>query len=624
MLQVSTESIERMLHAAAACERAGQLPEAERLYRQVLAVSPPRAEVYLDLGNCLKMWGRFAEAIECYTQALALRPEWAIALSNMGIALFQLRRIPEAIACWKRAVAAAPDFAEGYNNLGNGFKEEGRVEEAIEAYRQAITLQPGWLMPLDNLVAAVQESGRLEEALALAEQAVAAGPNSALHHNNIGIILKDLGEVDRAVPHLRRAVELDPADVRTHQNLLYTLQYHADSTPEALYREHILWNQRHAQHLMKNLPPHQNDRNPERRLRIGYVSPDFRYHPVSHFMLPLLKAHDHEKFEIICYSDVRRPDAMTEQMRKCSDLWGDITGYSDEQVANMIRADKVDVLIDLTMHMAYSRLMIFARKPAPVQATWLGYPGTTGLSAMDYRVSDAYMDPPGQGEEKWFSEETYRLPDSYWCYDPLTTAPQVNDLPAAKNGYITFGCLHNVCKVNDGVLRLWAEVLKRVENSRMLILASETRTQNWIREAFQREGVAGERVQFVVKRPRAEYLELYHQMDIGLDTFPYNGHTTSLDALWMGVPVVTMHGKTVVARGGVSVLTNVGLPEFIGKTPEEFVEIAARVAGDVVQLAALRGTLRRRLEGSALMDASRFARNIEAAYRFMWRRWCGK
>jgi protein O-GlcNAc transferase len=294
-----------------------------------------------------------------------------------------------------------------------------------------------------------------------------------------------------------------------------------------------------------------------------------------------------------------------------------------EALAAQIRLDGIDILVDLALHTAKNRLPVFARKPAPVQVTFAGYPGSTGLDAIDYRLTDPYLDPPDSADETLYSEKSVRLPASFWCYDPLDASPPaVSSLPAPINGYVTFGCLNNFCKINDGVLKLWAQAMAGVPGSRLLLLADEGSHRQRTHQFLESLGVSRDRVNFVAKRPRAQYLDLYHLIDIGLDTVPYNGHTTSLDSLFMGVPVVTLIGKTVVGRAGLSQLMNLGMPELIGRTAEQFVQIARDLATDLGRLAGLRAELRGRMQASPLMDGAAFARGIEAAYRQMWRQWC--
>ena len=495
----------------------------------------------------------------------------------------------EAIASYRRAVELMPASAEALNYLGAAFKDQGMLDEALTAFGKALELNPGYA--------------------------------EALH--NVGIVCKDTGQVDQAIDSYRRALAINPSDTRVHSSLLFTLLFHRESTASTVHDEHRRWNQRHAEPLGKSIRPHTNDPSPDRRLRVGYFSPDFRDHCQALFTLPLFSSHDHSHFEFFCYSSVASPDGVTERLRACTDVWRNVARSSDEQLAETIRNDRIDVLVDLTMHMAGSRLLLFARKPAPVQVCWLAYPGTTGLSTIDYRLTDPYLDPPGL-DDRYYSEVSSRLPDTFWCYDPLTTEPHVNPLPALKNGFVTFGSPHNFCKVNESVLRLWARVLLAVEKSRLIILAPEGSHRQRTADFLEHEGVSASRLEFYTPRLRAQYLELYHQIDIVLDTFPYNGHTTSLDSYWMGVPVVTLVGETVVGRAGVSQLTNLGLPELIAKTADEYVRIAFGLASDLNRINDLRGNLRERMRHCPLMDAPRFTRNIESAYRLLWQAWCAK
>jgi predicted O-linked N-acetylglucosamine transferase (SPINDLY family) len=337
----------------------------------------------------------------------------------------------------------------------------------------------------------------------------------------------------------------------------------------------------------------------------------------------LFSAHDHEQFEIVCYSATTRPDDITQRLRGYADLWRNIAGLTDDRLASLVRQDRIDILVDLDLHTEGSQNLLFAQKPAPIQACWLGYPGTTGLSTIDYRLTDPYLDPPGLND-RFYSEQSIRLRDSFWCYDPLTDEPSVNALPASANGFVAFGCLNSFRKINDAVLELWAQVLKRVGRSRLILRAPEGSCRLRVLDVLKAQGVTPDRARFLDSQPRRQYLELYHQIDIGLDTFPYNGHTTSLDSFWMGVPVVTIVGQTAVGRAGLSQLTNLGLPELIAHAPEEFIKIAAELATDLPRLSDMRAGLRDRMQRSPLMDAPRFARSIEAAYRDMWRKWCSK
>lgn len=599
----------------------GKLDEAVACYRRALALRPDVPEAHYNLATTLQDQGELDEAIACYRQALAGKPDYAEAYNNLGNALASQSRLHEAVACYDRAIELRPDWAAIPYNLGNAFRAIGRLADAVACYRRAIERKPDYAEAYNNLGNAFQDQAKIDDAIACYRRALALRPDHAEAHNNLGNAFRLRGDPDEAVACYRRALELKPDCAEAHSNLLYGLSFFPGYDAETIWQEHRRWSRQWAEPLAGAVQPHGNDRSPGRRLRVGYVSPDFRSHAESFFTVPLFSAHDRDNFEIFCYADVLSPDGITERLRSCADVWRSIAGLADEQVAEWIRRDKIDILVDLTMHMARNRLLVFARKPAPVQACWLAYQGTTGLPTMDYRLTDGHVDPPGLFD-RCYAEESLRLPDSFGCYDPLATAPAVNDLPARDSGTITFGSFNNFCKVNPEVLRLWARVLKAVHRSRLVMLAPEGVCRRRTVEYLEREGLGPGRLAFVDMQPRPEYLESYRRIDIVLDSFPYNGQTTTLDALWMGVPVVTMVGKTAVGRAGLSLLRTLGTPQWIAETPEQFVSIAAELAGDLPRLGMLRATLRDRLQNSPLMDAPRFARNVEAAYRMMWQRWC--
>jgi protein O-GlcNAc transferase len=595
--------------------------EAIAACRHSLRLKPDYAEAYNNLGNALRENGLPDEAIAALHDALRLKPDFAIAHNNLGNALSDKGLLDEAIAACREALRFRPDYAQAYNNLGNALRDRGLFDEAIAACRQAIRLKPDYAEAHMNLGVALRDSGRFDEAAAACCQSLRLKPDLAEAHNNLGSILKDQGNLDESLACFDRAVALSPRNPQLLSNRVYTLHFHSDYGPPAILREAMRWDDVHGKPLRSFVKPHANDRDPNRTLRIGYVSPDFREHPVGRHILTLLAAHDPARIEVFCYADVICPDAITQRTRGCAHQWRNVFGRSNAQLAETIQADGIDILVDLTMHMARGRPLLFARKPAPVQIAWLAYPGTTGLSAIDYRLTDPYLDPPGQNDAH-YSEESVRLPDSFWCYDPLGSEPKVNRLPAPENGYITFGCLNNYCKVNKHVLALWAKVLARLHNSQLLLLAPEGHARQRALDTLASLGVDQRRIQFAPFQPRPQYLQTYHRIDIGLDTFPYNGHTTSLDSYWMGIPVVTLVGQTVAGRAGWSQLSNLGLQELAAMTPEQFIEIAVNLAKDLPRLSQLRTTLRERLQKSPLMDAPRFARNMEAAYGQMWRDWC--
>jgi predicted O-linked N-acetylglucosamine transferase (SPINDLY family) len=584
---MSQLTIRQSLELAVRHHQAGQLQQAEQLYRQILAQQPKNADALHFLGLIAHQVGQNGHAVDLIRQALALDPKYPGAYSNLGIALQSKGQLDEAIAAYRQAIALKPDHLQAYSNLGLALQFKGQPDQALAAFRQALALNP----------------------------------RQAEIHNNLGVALKDMGRLDEALAACRHALALKPDYVEAHSNLLLTLHYHPSSSPQSLAQEARRWNLQHAAPLATFIKPHPNDRNPERRLRIGYVSPDFRQHAVGRFLLPLLAHHDKTQVEVFAYAQVAAPDALTQRLHAHVDGWRNTLGLSDTQAADLIRQDGIDILVDLTMHTVNNRLLVFAHKPAPVQVTYLAYCSTTGLETIDYRLSDPYLDPPGM-DESIYSERTIRLPETYWCYQAIIAPSEVRPLPALEHGHITFGCLNNFCKVSEPTLAAWSKLLQTIPNAQLLLHAHEGSHRQRVLGRFQQEGIDPQRIRFTGLLPIESYFDLHQQLDIALDTFPYGGGTTTCDALWMGVPVVSLIGQTAVGRGGLSLLSNLGLSELAAHSTEEYVQIATDLAHDLPRLATLRATLRHRMEHSPLMDAPRFARNLEAAYRQMWRHWC--
>jgi predicted O-linked N-acetylglucosamine transferase (SPINDLY family) len=649
-------TIEQAFDLALQHHRAGRLPEAENLYRQILthhpkhadairllgviayqtrqydiavdlirraiALRPDYAEAFSNLGNALRDQGQLDDAIAAFRQAIALSPNFPEAHSNLGNALRDKGQLDDAITAFRQSISLDPNLPEAHSNLGNALKDNGQLDQAIAAYRQALALRPAYAQAHNNLGNALIATGQLDEAIAAFRAAIALRPDFSDAHRNLGHALKDNSQLDQAITSYREAIALQPADADVHSSLIYAMHMNPAANAQSIAQELRRWNHEHAEPLQKFIHPHANNRDPARRLRIGYVSPDFLNHVVGHNLLPLFRQHDHQQFEISCYAHVPRPDPMTSLFQQNADRWRDIALLSDEQVANQIRQDQIDILVDLALHTAHNRLLVFARKPAPVQVTFAGYPSSTGLTAIDYRIGDPWLDPVGM-DESIYSEQTIRLPDSFWCYDPLDCRDiPVNPLPTLSSGVITFGCLNNPCKVNDDVLSLWSKVLQQIQNSRLLLLSPTPSYQTRTIKFFADKQIDPARIEFIPRQLRRDYLKVFHRIDLGLDTFPYNGHTTTLDSLWMAVPVITLIGSTPVARAGWCQLSNLGLGDLAAQTPDQFVQIAAALATDLPRLEQLRSTLRQKMEQSPLMDAPQFAKNIEAAYHQMWRKWC--
>ncbi|HET6248557.1 MAG TPA: tetratricopeptide repeat protein [Tepidisphaeraceae bacterium] len=606
--------MQSLLEQALAHHHAGRLAEARETYREILQQNPNEPDALHLLGTLEFQEHRLDEAMELIRRALETAPEAAEFHAALAQVLFASGKIDEAIAAYRHALSLRHDMPDVHYNLGSALLRTGQFESAARSLREAINLRPDFPDAMNNLGTAFRSMGKLDESAACYQRAVALQPGDVKACVNLAQVLKMTGQLDGAIEYFDRAIALAPHMPDARSGKIYTLHYHPKCNAAQLLWENLLWNQCHAKPLRGIRRGHDIDPSPNRKLRIGYVSPDFRDHVAGLYLLPLFKAHDREKFEIYAYSNVARSDAITRQFQSHCDFWRDIAGVDDERAERMIRHDRIDILVDTTMHMGGNRLLLFARKPAPIQVTFCAYPGTTGLETMDFRMTDPYLDPPEAGD-LFYSERSIRLPDSFWCYQPLDEEPMVGPLPAIANGHITFGCLNNFCKINDGVLSLWAKVLHAMANSRLLLLAPQGSAQNKVLKTLGRDGIAAGRIDFVDFQPRRQYLETYNRIDIALDTFPYNGHTTSLDAFWMGVPVITLIGQTAVGRAGWSQASNLGLTELAARDAGQFVEIAAKLALDRGRLIALRQTLRERMRKSPLMDAARFAHGVEAAYQ---------
>ncbi len=635
------------LARALTLHQAGKLSEAEQLYRSVLAHDATNAEALHLLGVVQHQHGKHAEAVQLIESAIALSPRNAEYYSNLGEALRAQDLLDAAERAFKHAIQLTPTFAIPHNNLGVMHQSQRRWAEAEQCFREAVRLDGGYRIARFNQANVLRSLGRTAEAVAIYEELIARHPtwidpylnlsDVQLRHArpeaaavtlraalqvdpqnpavliNLGNAAKDEGLLDDAIACYRRASAVQPTHKTAASNLLYLLHFHPDLTPVQIREEHRKWEQSFIAPVQR--PPRQ-PRPTGARIRIGYSSPNFCDHVVGWNMLPLFEHHDRAAFDIVCYSDVVRPDALTQKFRSHANTWRDCGEKNSEQMAAMVERDQLDIFVDLTLHMAGNRLRVFARKPAQIQATFAGYPGSTGLSAIDFRLTDSHLEPADSAAGVEWPETPIRL-KSFWCYQPRGDEPAVSPLPAGTQGGITFGCLNNFTKVNDRVVSWWSRILQQVPGSRIILLAPPGAGRNRIVRAMVQAGVAPERLHFVAQLSHADYMLLYGKIDIVLDTFPYNGHTTSCDALWMGVPVVTLRGDTVVSRAGVSQLTNTGLTELIASSVDEYISIACALAVDRPRLEQLRHSMRERMLRSPLMDARGFARGIEDAYRQM-------
>jgi protein O-GlcNAc transferase len=567
--------------------------------------------------------GRWTDAEAAFRRVLALAPEHPDALHLLGVTLHFQRKSEEGIALIERAIARVPGNPAYHNNLGNALDDIGARADAEAAYRRATQVRPDYPIAWQALGTLALRDHRPRDAIGHFQNALGAKPDYSPAENGIGNALRDLGRLDDALEHYRAALRLDPGSQAAASNLLMAAQYDPRQNPAGLRVAHRDWGTATAARLPQRAAPFANARDPERRLKVGYLSADFRRHSVAYFIEPVIAAHDRGAVQVTLYSAVRRPDPTTERIHGTADRWRDIVRLSDAAVAHLVEDDGIDILVDLAGHTAGNRLGVFALRPAPVQATWIGYPDITGLRTIGWRITDAVADPDGD-DNHHPSESLMRLADGFLCYRPPGEAPPIAPPPSGRDGPITFASFNALAKISADTVALWARVLDAVPRSRLLIkteLLGDAESRARLLRAFAERGILEQRLELIGYVPDVGgHLAAYGRVDIALDTIPYNGTTTTMEALWMGCPVVTLCGDRHATRVGASILTRARLPDLIAETPDAFVRIAAGLAAARPRLAALRAGLRDRLNETTLIDAARFTRGVEAAYRAMWRR----
>lgn len=599
----------------------GKLEEAKSCFQKALQIRPTFAEAHANLGIIFRLLGCLEEAIASSHQALLLKPDYAEAHRNLGNAYWQQGKLDAAVGCYYRVLSLNPNYPAAHNDLGIALSSQGLLEEAVVHYQTALRLNPTFAEAYNNMGNALRYLARIAEAMETYQEALRITPDYPEVHNNMASLLMLQGRLPEAMNHYRQALRIKPDYAESHSNMLFYLNYDPEVDPDEVFAEHCRWGELHGR-VPSSSARHDNDPSPERRLRIGYVSPDFRQHALIRFFEPVLANHDPAQVEIICYANVIAPDSTTLRLRSLAHAWRSIWGRNDRQVAEQVRSDRIDILVDLAGHTANNRLTVFAHRPAPVQVTYLGYPNTTGLPVMDYKVTDAVLDPPGDPVRH--TEELVRLP---WicCFLPPENTPEITPLPALKTGRLTFGSLHNLAKLNAKVIDLWCRVLQGAPSTRLLIfrdgLVGDMREQ--LARQFTDRGIAADRLDLREGTIAPGYLGIYEEIDVALDVFPYSGSTTTREALWMGVPMLTLAGKCTAQRGSEGVLATLGLNDFVAATPEGFVSLGAKLPDDLPRLARLRSELRPLMQAT-ICDGRRHTRNLEQAYREMWRRWCAK
>jgi protein O-GlcNAc transferase len=593
--------------------RLGRFREAQAAYRRALEINPESAELYWALGVISHKEGRPAEAVSNYRRAIQICPTMAEAHSNLSAALRDMGSLVEAEVSAMRALELQPDYAEAHSNLGILLLARGRTLEADAHCRRAVELVSELPeVPSADPGTALVGQIRLDEAPTWA-------PRRAEVYHNLGHVLIEQGRLDEAIAAIRTALEIQPNNPLAYNNLLFALNYHPDKREEEIYAAYREYDEKFGKPLRGGLRGYENDRATERRLKVGYVSPDFSRHAVMNFLEPLLANHDKARVDVYAYAELKREDEATARYRNYADHWVETRGMTGEELTQRIRADGIDVLVDVAGHTAGNRLEVFARKPAPVSASWLGYGYTTGLSAIDYFLTDELCVPAGS--ERLFAEGPWRLPVPSLVYRPAQGMGEVSPLPALERGYVTFGTLTRAVRINYRTIRAWAEILKRVEASRLLIDSRNFQDEG-IRDSlvaqFANQGIERDRLEIGFHSPPWDVLR---GMDIGLDCFPHNSGTTLFETLYMGVPYVSLAGRPSVGRLGGMILKAVGHPEWVAQSEEEYIEKVVALAADTEKLSGIRRRIRGEMDASPLRDEAGFARQVEKAYREMWIRW---
>ena len=641
-----------------AWQAAGKLDNALDSYLRALEIDPSFAEAHNNLGSVLRLMDRQDEAKDCFHKAIALRPDYAKAMFNLANVLKELKEYPLAVEQYRAVSLLIPEDAEVQNSLGSALRLNKNYSEAIECFKQAILLKPDYADAHFNLGTTLLAAGRDAEAVISLEQALVNEPdNNELHFYlgnalrnsghpeksldcfrkalslkpdfhaaeiNLCSLLQVHGAIDEAIASAYRARDMAPALMVSHTNLLFCLSHSVEVDAATMFAEHCAFGEQFERLSRPSWPEHDNDRDPQRCLRIGFVSGDFNEHVVSNFVMPVLaKLANSPRLSLYGYYNNNRNDSSTERLKQYLTHWNDVMELSDAELSEKIQQDKIDILIDLSGHTAYNRLQAFATKPAPIQASWIGYPGTTGLQAMDYYISDRFLTPP-EIVGKYMTEKLALLPASV-PFLPSALAPAIQQTPALSNGYLTFGSFNRLSKLNRKVISRWAKLLHRVPTAKMRLAAMHKQSDHTtLAQWFKDEGIAEERLSFYQRTHLGDYLEMHQHIDVCLDTYPYTGGTTTMHALWMGVPTLTLAGDTVPSRAGACIMEHVGLNAFVAVDDEDFVQKGIFLSKNIVQLAALRATMRQRLEESAIGQSGLIAEGFEHALRAMWQRWCAE
>ena len=609
--------LNQAMQQGVAAHKAGDLKTAEACYRQALAIDPGHAEANFLLGCIGHKTGHIQAAVQLIQKAVDTVPNNAHYLGRLATALADSGRFDDAIAAFRKADAITPDDPALQNNFAAALHNVGANKEAEERFRHALRLDPAQANTWYNLGNLYESQGRYGEAIEGYERAVGLAPEIAAIQNNLARVYEAKGDFTRAIEHYRKALTLNPGLMQVYSNILFLQSYNVLLDPDTMLEAHLEWSRHFGCAERSALLGEYRTPEPGRRVRIGYVSPDFRQHSVSYFFEPILANHDRSRFEIFCYAELPRADAVSQRLRELSDGWRMTAGQSDEAVARQIHADGIDVLVDLAGHTAGNRLGIFCYRPAPVQVSYLGYFCTTGLPTMDYWLSDAVLTPPDTVERS--VEEIWRLPGCCLGYTPPADAPDVVERPA--DGGVVLGSFNDLSKVSPATIALWAAVLRGLPEARLFLKArqlSDSGVRQDLLQAFVHEGIGADRLELMGRIDSVSaHLELYGRIDIALDTIPRTGGTTTAEALWMGVPVVTLAGERYIERLSATMLSAVGLKDWITHDRASYIARVGQAALDVDGRRELRQALRGRVSDSSLCRGRDLAGRLEAAYETM-------
>ena len=597
--------------------------EAIASYEKAIAINPEFPEAHNNLGNATLACGCPEQAVASFKRALTLRPDYIEANNNLGNALKDLGHFKEAINCLRQAINLNPTYADAHHNLACALFEIGQDEEAIESCQQAIALKPDMINAWINLAVIYQKTGAKKESLSAARHTVTLAPESSEAHTALANVFLDFGLIENALSSYARAIELNPDNEEAHSNTLMSLHYAQSTTNHDLYDAATNWAAPYNQTIPE--PDFSNSPEPNRKLRIGYVSADFSRHPVGFYLCNILPFHNSDKVEITCYSNSRKCDDITDKLRNTAAKWRNVNGISDEVMVEKIKEDGIDILVDLSGHTAGHRLSVFAECPAPVQVSWMGYTGTTGLTAIDYIFADTFVLP--ENEKTNFTETVKYLPGCYLCFDPPDLDIETVQPPVKKEGIITFGSFNNRIKITNEAIAAWSRILNAVANSRLLLktpLLDDVDLRNSLIDQFGFHGIDKNRLLLEGRAPRAELLQAYQRVDIALDTQPFGGGVTTAEALWMGIPVISLSSPRWSGRLGETILNGVGHPELVADSPQQYHELAINLAADLPRLEKLHAELRERMETSPFCNGPAFTAKLDQAYREIWQDWCVK